>query len=121
MKNIVRYIYYGLACHITFSSFSGYKLWYFLRREFIKSLLRNSDEHIIAKSKCYIGSGARLSVGDRSQLGQNARLNGTITIGKLMGPDVVMMATSHAFTNIDIAMNQQGEAVESPIQIGDDV
>lgn len=43
-----------------------------------------------------------MSLGDRSQLEQNSRMQGTITISDdcVMGPDVVMMATSHEFADI---------------------
>ena len=37
-----------------------------------------------------------------------------------MGPDVVMMATSHEFNSLDIPINQQGAKPEEPIVIGDD-
>ena len=37
-----------------------------------------------------------------------------------MGPDVVMMATSHEFARLDIPINLQGAKEENPIVIGDD-
>ena len=64
-----------------------------------------------------------MEVGDRSQLGQNARLNGEITLGRdvIMAPDVVMMATSHNYSRTDIPINLQGERAEQPILVGNDV
>ena len=38
-----------------------------------------------------------------------------------MGPDVVIMATSHSFERIDIPINQQGSSPERKVIIGDDV
>ena len=38
-----------------------------------------------------------------------------------MGPDVIMMATSHEYGNINTLINQQGEAAEKPIKIGNNV
>lgn len=123
MINIFLIFYYVVAAHIPMQPFPGYKLGYYVRRLLINKLLRFSGKEIVVKNKCYFGNGKRLKVGDRSQLGQNSRLNGDITIGSdvMMGPDVIMMATSHAFDKIDLPINQQGESVESPIIIGDDV
>ena len=100
----------------------GYKIGYKLRRFFVKRIIKSCGENIIVKNKCYFGNGNRLSIGDRSQLGQNSRLNGTITIGNdcVMGPDVVMMATSHEFKSLEIPINLQGSKKEEPIIIGDD-
>lgn len=49
-------------------------------------------------------------------------MQGTITIGDdcVMGPDVVMMATSHEFADINTPINQQGAKPEAPIVIGND-
>lgn len=77
---------------------------------------------IIVKDHCYIGNGERLSIGARSQLSSHGRFGGTIIIGSdcVMGPEVVMMATSHEFSRTDIPINQQGAKPEEPIVIGDD-
>lgn len=55
-------------------------------------------------------------------MGQNSRLDGDITIGDdvVMGPDVIMMATSHEFSSLEIPINLQGAKLEKPIIIGDD-
>ena len=101
----------------------GYKIGYALRRWVVKRILGDRcGSDIIVKNKCYFGNGSRLKIGDRSQLGQNARLNGSIHIGNdcLMGPDVVMMATSHEFSDLNKPINQQGERKEQPIVIGND-
>lgn len=100
----------------------GYKLGYALRRWCTSKLLRQCGRDVIVKDHCYFGSGSRLTVGDRSLLGSNARLNGDITIGDnvLMGPDVVMMATSHEFARLDMPIYLQGAKPEEPIVIGND-
>ena len=75
------------------------------------------------KDHCYIGNGERLTVGNNSQLSSHGRFNGTIIIGNdvLMGPEVVMMATSHEFVRADIPIRLQGAKQEAPIVIGNDV
>lgn len=115
--------YYIFAQFIPMHPFPGWQIGYALRSFLCHKLLRSCGEKIICKNRCYFGKGNRLAVGHRSQLGQHARLNGKITLGNdvIMGPNVIMMATSHAYARSDIPINQQGEAPEQPIEIGDDV
>lgn len=96
---------------------------YIIRYALAKKLLVNCGDRVAIHNRCYFGNGSRLSVGDRTRLGKNARLNGRISIGEdvMMGPDVVIMATSHEYKDENTPMNQQGEAAERPIKIGDDV
>lgn len=37
-----------------------------------------------------------------------------------MGPDIVIMATSHEFARTDIPINLQGAKLEEPVVIGND-
>ena len=124
MKSLLLLIYYGILQYIPMQPMPGYKIGYALRRFVVKRLLGDwCGKNVIVKNKAYFGNGSRLKVGNRSQLGQNCRLNGTISIGDdcLMGPDVIMMATSHEFCDVSMPMNRQGERPEKPISIGNDV
>lgn len=122
MRNIYLILYYTLVRYLPMSPFPLFKLFYKIRLFFVKNIIKECGENVVVKNNCYFGKGDRLSVGSRSQLGKNSRLEGTITIGKdvLMGPDVIMMSTSHEYSSLDIPINQQGEAREDPIFIGDD-
>ena len=123
LKKMYLLMYYLIAQHLPMQPVPGYILFYKLRYWLVRKIIRLCGEAVIVKSRCYFGDGSRLSVGARSQLGQNARLNGTITIGEdvLMGPDVVIMATTHDFSRIDIPINQQRNPSDTPVLIGDDV
>jgi len=121
MNKIHLFLYYAILQYIPMQPMPGYKIGYALRRWVVKRILGDRcGKDVIVKDRCYFGNGSRLTVGDRTQMGQNARLNGTITIGSdcLMGPDVVMMATSHGYDRIDIPMNRQ-QGWEKTIKIGD--
>lgn len=123
MKKIYLFLYYAFLQYIPMQPMPGYKIGYVLRRWIVKRILGDRcGTDVIVKDRCYFGNGGRLSVGDRSQLGQNSRFQGTITIGDdcVMGPDVVMMATSHEFSSLDIPINKQGAKSEEPIKIGND-
>lgn len=123
MKKIYLFLYYAILQYIPMQPMPGYKIGYALRRWVVKRILGDRcGKDVIVKDHCYFGNGGRLTVGCRSQLGQNSRFQGTITIGEdcVMGPDVVMMATSHEFSSLDIPINKQGAKPEEPIKIGDD-
>ncbi len=123
MKKINLILYYAFAYFLPMQPIPGYQFGYYLRYQLVKGLLKGCGKDVVIKNRCYFGNGERLTVGNRSQLGQGARLNGVIDIGDdvMMGPDVVMMATSHAYGDVNIGMNQQGAGEECPISIGDDV
>lgn len=114
--------YYLLAQHIPMQPFPGFRAGYALRRFIAKRVLKHCGENVIVKNKCYFGDGSKVSVGDNSQLGQNARLLGEVSIGKdcVMGPDVVLMAAFHNFEDPLVPVRLQGGG-ESPVHIGDDV
>ena len=103
--------------------FPLYRLGYALRYFLVKRIIKKCGRNVIVKNNCYFGSGERLSVGNNSQLGQNSTLNGTIEIGDdvLMGPEVMIIATSHEYRRIDVPIINQGEAEERKIIIGNDV
>lgn len=123
MKIIYKLLYYTLFQFWPMAPFPTYKFGYKVRHFLAKRLLKNCSNGVIIKDRAYFGNGDRLSVGMNSQLGQNCRLNGDIEIGDnvLMGPDVVMMATSHEYSNTEIPMMDQGEAIVKKIIIGNDV
>jgi len=123
MKNIYLLFYYSIAQFLPMQPIPGYKFFYKFRYFLVKNIIKHCGKDVIVKNKAYFGNGSRLSVSDRSQIGQNCRLSGDIILGSdvLMGPDVIIMATSHAYERTDIPINKQGEAEEKPIIIGNDV
>lgn len=123
MRRIYLLLYYAVASRLPMQPFPGGYLFNKFRFFLVSKIIRECGREVMVKDRCYFGDGSRISVGDYSQLGQNAHLVGTINIGRevLMGPDVVMMATSHEYARIDISMMSQGEAPERPINIGSDV
>lgn len=123
MKSLALFFYYLIAQHWPMRPFPGWSVGYRLRLMLAKRLLASCGEDVIVKNKCYFGNGSRLRIGNRSQLGQNARFHGLVSIGEdvVMGPDVVMMATTHEFSDTERTIISQGEGEEKEITIGDDV
>jgi maltose O-acetyltransferase len=65
----------------------------------------------------------KTSIGDNSDIGRNAYLQGKISIGKnvLMGPDVMIYTRNHKFTDIDVPIKLQGSTDEKEVIIEDNV
>lgn len=122
LKKALLLFYYIVAQHIPMHPFPGFRTGYAIRRFVVKRVLKKCGTNVIVKNRCYIGDGSKLSVGDDSQLGQNARFHGEISIGTdcVMGPDVVIMATFHNYRDPGIPVRLQGGG-EKPVFIGDDV
>lgn len=66
---------------------------------------------------------AKVSLGDCSGIGINARIHGACAIGAnvMMGSDVVIITRNHRFERTDIPMMEQGFSDEQPVTIGNDV
>lgn len=66
---------------------------------------------------------ARVTLGDYSGIGVNAKIYGTCHIGKyvMMGEDVAIISRNHRHDRTDIPMMEQGFEMERPVVIGDDV
>lgn len=66
---------------------------------------------------------AKVTLGDYSGIGINAKIYGTCHIGKyvMMGEDVTIITRNHRYDSVDIPMMQQGFETEQPVTIGDDV
>ncbi|MGN0843674.1 MAG: acyltransferase [Kiritimatiellia bacterium] len=123
MKFLCLFLYYAILQYIPMQPMPGYKIGYALRRWCVRRILGSRcGKGVVVKDHCYFGNGARLSIGDNLQMGQNAKLLGSVAIGKdvLMGPDVVIMATSHGYANTDIPIRMQ-PGWEKPIVVGDNV
>ena len=68
------------------------------------------------------GSGANISIGNNSGIGINCKVRGPLLIGNnvMMGPDCVILTSTHNFERTDIPMVAQGGTVVK-VTIGDDV
>lgn len=65
----------------------------------------------------------KVSLGDYSGIGINAKIKGTCTIGKyvMMGPDCTIYTWNHEFSDTSRPMMEQGFSEEKEVIIGDDV
>ena len=114
-------IYYTVARHLP-PSYSGIRLGQTaLRRLCGRLMLRACGK------KVNIEQGARfsprVSLGDYSGIGVNAKIYGTCTIGShvMMGEDCTVITRNHRHDRTDIPMMEQGFEEEQPVYIGNDV
>jgi maltose O-acetyltransferase len=124
MKQLLLFVYYAFLQYLPMQPMPGFKFYYKIRYWVVKHLLAECGIDVIVKNKCYFGNGSKLKVGNYSQMGQNARLNGPITLGNyiMMGPDVVMMAITHDVSDLaKLMLDPTNPSIEKPIIIGNNV
>ena len=116
-------LYYGFAWHLPTQPMIGWKFAYWIRRILVRNIFLECGSDVIIKHRAYFGTGAKVVLGDRSQLGHNSRIDNDTVIGcdVMMGPDAIIMSNSHEFSRLDIPMIAQGAAERRPVVIEDDV
>jgi maltose O-acetyltransferase len=122
-RNIALFAYYAIAQHFPTQPMPGWSFGYAFRRFLAKKIFRHCGEDVLIKQHAYFGSGRDIIVGDRSQIGIAARIDHDTVIGSdvLMGPDIVIMSSAHAFEDKNIPINRQGALEKNPVHIGNDV
>jgi maltose O-acetyltransferase len=123
MRILCLLLYYGFAQHIPTPPTGSVKWIYRFRQFLVSHLFLSCGTDVMVKQHAYFGHGGTLRLGDRAQIGMNARIDHEVTIGDdcVMGPDVVMMTMSHEFEDPSIPINQQPTPARRPIKIGRDV
>jgi maltose O-acetyltransferase len=122
-KSICLVLYYGFARFLPASIYPLGKVCRLIRYLVCFSLFKTCGKNVNIESRAYFGSGEKISIGDNSGIGINARIRWAATIGKnvMMAPDVVILSKNHSHNSTDIPMIDQGYDKEKPVTIGDDV
>lgn len=127
MKKIIRLLYsifyYGFAQWLPSSNLVLGEFWKKIRWMACKGLFNYCGKDARIEPRAFFHSGRNISLGDRSGIGENAKLRGIITIGNdvMIGEDVLMITANHKYKRTDIPMCEQGFTEEKPIIIGNDV
>lgn len=120
----MRYVYYFLYIAIfrhTPDSWRPYSLFFpGLRAALVRAFVDKCGVGIHVKSNADISP--HISIGDRSELGCNSLIYGSVTIGSdvLMGPGVKIITRNHLVADPTMPIREQGEE-ERPVVVGDDV
>ena len=122
-RTLALFLYYGFAQYLPTQPMPGWKIAYLIRRLLTMRIFQACGVDVIIKSRAYFGTGRQIILGDRSQLGKHLRAECDLKVGNdvVMGPDIVLMSSSHAFENLDLPVNRQGSLPRRPIIIGNDV
>lgn len=114
-------IYYAFAQHLP-PSYSGLKLGQTHLRRFCGHLmLKSCGKQVNIERHAYFSP--KVSLGDYSGIGVNAKIHGTCEIGSyvMMGENCIIITRNHSHERVDIPMMQQGFESERPVVIGSDV
>ncbi len=124
MRLLCLMLYCSLLKHLPSSAGSNpvKRLIRWLRSGVASRCLEKCGRNVNIEKNADFGSGAGITLGDNSGLGINCRLRGPLAIGDnvMMGPDCVILTSTHNFERTDIPMIAQGGKV-SKVAIGDDV
>ena len=114
-------LYYSIAKHLPVS-YSSVRIGQTALRRFCGRLMLESCGKKVNIEKNAVFS-AKVSLGSRSGIGINARINGRCVIGNdvMMGTDCVIITRSHRHDRTDIPMMDQGFEEERPVFVGNDV
>ena len=120
-RKIGALLYYTVAQHLP-ASYSGFKIGQTQLRRFCgRLMLSHCGKHVNIERHAYFSP--KVSLGDYSGIGLNARIHGACEIGAyvMMGENCTIITRNHCHARTDIPMMQQGFEPEKPVQIGDDV
>lgn len=95
-----------------------------LLRSFISSkVFDTAGEKINIEKGANFGTGRGIKIGNYSGIGVRCYIRGPLDIGNyvMMGPEVIILTSSHKFDSSEIPMCFQGGHVPKKVTIGDDV
>ncbi|GEP28832.1 acetyltransferase [Cryobacterium levicorallinum] len=116
-------LYLYFARWLPGSEMPGGKLARQIRRAITAPLFAETGKAIHIERGAYFGRGNQIRIGSRSAIGVRCELHGPVTIGDdvMMGPNVAIHATNHAFTDLARPMIEQGFSESARVTIGNDV
>ena len=116
-------LYYGFARWLPVSYLPGGRIAQKIRRAICSRLFGRCGQNVNVESGARFHSGRKVFIGDNSDIGEDARIMGSVVLGSnvMMGPSVLILSMNHEFSRTDIPMNQQGFRPDKTVHIGDDV
>lgn len=122
IKKLIGYIIYQCFAKHLPDSHAHLKLFQKQIRAFCgKLMLKKCGKKVNIEKNANFST--RVSLGDYSGIGINARILGECTIGNyvMMGPNCTIYTWNHEFSDVTKPMMFQGFEDERPVEIGDDV
>ena len=122
IKRIIGQVIYNVFAKHLPTSFSAVKIGQKQLRAFCgKMILSHCGKNVNIERGAVFSS--KVSLGDNSGIGIDARIGGQCTIGNdvMMGPECIIHTRNHKFEDTTTTMRGQGVQKEEPVVIGDDV
>jgi hypothetical protein len=103
-------IYYSVARHLPMSTRPYAVGCRRVRAALARWMFADCGENVNVEHGADFFSGRQVSIGDNSGLGVDSLILGPVTIGAnvMMGPRVMLLATNHNTSRVDIPMIRQG-------------
>lgn len=120
-RKIGALLYYTIAQHLP-PSYAGIQVGQKQLRGFCgRLMLRSCGKNVNIERNAQFSP--KVSLGNHSGIGVNAKIYGTCTIGNyvMMGEDCTIITRNHKHDKIDIPMMYQGFEEEFPVVIGNDI
>lgn len=122
MKIFLLFVYYVVLKNLPSNSISP--VFPIARRFVLKFLFEKMGDKVNIASNVRFGRGSKISIGDRSGIGQDSLLVAmeSINIGcdVMIGPQVMMLTGGHAYDHPELSLINHN-SICNPIKIGDDV
>ena len=122
-RRIALLLYYGVAARLPESyspvAFGARRL----RAQLVRSLFDHTGADVNVEKGASFGQGRGISLGDRSGVGIDCKVQGPLSIGAdvMMGPETLIYTRNHETGRLDIPMREQGDTAPRAVTIEDDV
>ncbi|MCA0436904.1 MAG: acyltransferase [Austwickia sp.] len=115
--------YYTLGRHLPRHYAVGGRTGQRVRRFLVSRMIDEAGANVNIECGAWFGSGKGIRLGDRSDLGVDCLVMGSVTIGSdvMMGPRCVFISYDHNFSDVSRPMNHQGLVEDRPVVVEDDV
>lgn len=126
-NKIVRMLAYGgfyfFARYLPRNNWVGGNLWRRAREITCRPLLKHCGKDLHIDRMVDFGKGDKVSIGNHSGFGENARIIGEVTVGDYVGTSfhVFITAYNREFGRTDMPAALQGKRPDVPVVIEDDV
>jgi maltose O-acetyltransferase len=94
-----------------------------IRKWLCRRIFKRCGVDVRIHSGIDFGTGVNLELGDHSSINKECWISNDTIIGRdvMMGPEVIILSSSHNHEKTSIPMRQQGAPERQPVIIGDDV
>ena len=123
LRIIYLILYYGLLQFLPATNNRYFKFIRPVRSSIAKKCLDYAGKKVNIEQWANFGTGNGISIGDYSGIGIRCSVRGPLQIGNnvMMGPEVIILTSSHGFERVDIPMIANKSPLQKKVYVGSDV